>query len=228
MNTEKKIPACIGIILDGNRRWAKENGLPSFEGHRRGMDNAEPIIRAARDVGIKHMVVYAFSTENWNRTQEEVGHLMRIFEMMARERMKELAKEGVAVRFVGQRERLPKSLQEAMASAEANSPADPAITLWICLSYGGRAEIIHAAQEVTRRGETITEESLAQHLWTAGMPDPDLIIRTGGARRLSNFLLWQCAYSELFFIETHWPAFSKDDLAHILDEYATRERRMGK
>jgi len=232
----EKTPGCIGIILDGNRRWAKERGLPSFEGHRQGMNNLEPIVLAARDLGIKHMVVYAFSTENWNRSKDEVSYLMEIFEEMARKNLARLAKEGVAVRFVGQRERFSETLQTVMREAEAKSLpgrsgrtglAEPKITLWICMSYGGRAEIVQAATAAAQDG-AISEESLAAHLWTAGMPDPDIIIRTGGAERLSNFLLWQSAYAELFFIPTHWPAFTKKDLEDILEEYAVRERRMGR
>lgn len=228
MADSHNIPACIGIILDGNRRWAKENGLPAFEGHRRGMDNVEPIARAARDMGIRHMVVYAFSTENWGRAKEEVSYLMDIFETTARERLAGFSEEGIAVHFAGQRERFPENLQDAMRKAEEKNPENPALTLWICISYGGRAEIVQAARSVAGSGETITEESLSGHLWTAGMPDPDLIIRTSGEHRISNFLLWQSAYSELFFLKKHWPAFTKSDLETVLDEYATRERRVGK
>ncbi len=220
-------PTCIGIILDGNRRWAKENGLPSFEGHRRGMDNVEPIVFAARDLGIRHMVVYAFSTENWNRAKGEVSYLMGIFESMARERLAKYRDEGVAVRFVGQKERLSPSLQGAMRDLEAKNPEEPKLTLWICISYGGRAEIVQAAQAVQDAKEKITEDTLEKHLWTSGMPAPDLIIRTSGEKRLSNFLLWQGAYSELFFVEKHWPAFTETDLKKVLSEYATRERRIG-
>ncbi|OGG48733.1 di-trans,poly-cis-decaprenylcistransferase [Candidatus Kaiserbacteria bacterium RIFCSPHIGHO2_02_FULL_54_11b] len=223
-----KIPACIGIILDGNRRWAKEQGLPSFEGHRRGMDNLEPIAHAARDLGIRHMVVYAFSTENWNRSKEEVSYLMGIFESTARERLAKFSKENIAVRFIGQKERFSSSLQDAMRQAEEKNPENPKLTVWVCISYGSKAEIVEAAQAALEANETITEESLGKHLWTAGMPDPDLIIRTGGEQRLSNFLLWQGAYSELFFLKTHWPAFTAGDLATVLKEYAERERRMGK
>ncbi len=228
MNDTRNVPACIGIILDGNRRWAKERGLPSFEGHQRGMDNTEPIVRAARDMGIRHMVMYAFSTENWNRSKEEVSYLMKIFESLARERLAKFSKEGIAVRFVGQRERFSETLQDAMRKVEEKNPSDPAFTVWICVSYGGRAEIVHAAQAAVKSNEALTEESLSKHLWTRGMPDPDLIIRTGAEQRLSNFLLWQGAYSELFFLKTYWPAFTKADLESVLLEYAARERRMGK
>ena len=228
MDEISKVPACIGIILDGNRRWAKEQGLPAFEGHRRGMNNVESIAYAARDLGIQHMAVYTFSTENWTRSKEEVSYLMEIFESTIRERMAKFADEHIAVRFIGQIERFPPSLQDAMRDAEAKNPGEPRLTVWVCLSYGSHAEITHAARAAQEANETITEESLAKHLWTSGMPDPDLIIRTGGEQRLSNFLLWQSAYSELFFLKTHWPAFTKADLEAVLKEYAVRERRMGK
>ncbi len=228
MSGKSNVPACIGIILDGNRRWAKENRLPSFEGHRRGMNNVEPIAFAARDLGIQHMIVYAFSTENWNRSKEEVSYLMEIFESTIRERLAEFAKEHIAVRFVGQIERFPQTLQDAMRATEEKNPREPLLTIWICISYGSKAEMVHAARAAQEANETITEESLAGHLWTSGMPDPDLIIRTGGEKRLSNFLLWQGAYSELFFLDIHWPAFTETDLKKVLSEYATRERRLGK
>ncbi|PIR84029.1 di-trans,poly-cis-decaprenylcistransferase [Candidatus Kaiserbacteria bacterium CG10_big_fil_rev_8_21_14_0_10_51_14] len=227
MNDAHKIPKCVGIILDGNRRWARERGLPSFEGHRRGMDNMEPIVRAARDIGIRHVVVYAFSTENWNRSKDEVSYLMKIFESTARERLAKFKDEGIAVHFIGQRERFSPTLQDAMSKTEEKNPADPLLTVWVCISYGGRAEIVEAAQSAAKQGE-ITEETISENLWTHGMPDPDLIIRTGGDERLSNFLPWQSVYSELFFLKTYWPAFTPEDLKNVLDKYATRERRMGK
>ena len=221
-------PVCIGIILDGNRRFAKERGLSSLEGHRRGFKNIEPMVLAARDFGVAHVVVYAFSTENWIRAPEEVSYLLELFEDALQLQVRRLAEEGVAVRFVGQRERFSIALQASMRQAEEKSPAEARTTLWICLSYGGRAELVHAAREAVKAGLEITEASLAGHLWTRGMPDPDLIIRPGGEKRLSNFLLWQSAYSELFFIDTYWPEFSKEELLTILEEYARRERRMGK
>ncbi len=227
MSDKKNVPTCIGIILDGNRRWAKEQGLSAFEGHRRGMDNLESIGRAARDMGVRHMIVYAFSTENWNRSKDEVSYLMKIFESMAQEGLAKFTDEGIAVRFIGQRGRFSPTLQSAMSKAEAKNPADPLLTVWVCISYGGRAEIVEAAQKAAREGE-ITEETVSGNLWTSGMPDPDLIIRTGGEQRISNFLPWQSVYSELFFLKTYWPAFTTEDLKKVLDEYATRERRMGK
>lgn len=221
------MPACIGFILDGNRRWAEEKGLSAFEGHQRGMDNVEIIARAAQDIGIQHMVVYAFSTENWKRSENEISYLFKIFETMMSNSLSKLQDAGVAVRFVGQRERLPMSLQESMRDAEGKNPENPKNTLWICISYGSKAEITHAAQLAATQ-EGITEESIARHLWTKGMPDPDIIIRTGGEQRISNFLLWQGAYAELFFLKKYWPDFTKADLEAVLHEYGERERRLGK
>lgn len=200
-----------------------------MEGHRRGFDNIEPIIKAARDLGVRHVAVYAFSTENWKRSSEEVAYLMDLFEEMARTFFHRLSKENIAVRFIGQRERLRESLQKVMKEAEDSSPKEPRLTLWVCMSYGGRAEIAEAARQAVANDETeLTEETIAKYLWSAGMPDPDLIIRTSGEKRLSNFLLWQSAYSELFFIETHWPAFTPEDLQHVIEEYGERERRLGR
>src|SRR3989338_2603794 len=167
MTETPKVPSCIGIILDGNRRWAKENGLPAFEGHLRGMNNVESIAYAARDLGIRHMAVYAFSTENWNRSKEEVSYLMEIFESTIRERMKKFAQENIAVRFVGQIERFSPPLQGAMRDVEAKNPREPRLTVWVCISSGRKAEIVHAAEAVQKANGTMTEESLAKHLWTA-------------------------------------------------------------
>ncbi len=234
MNTLPHTPTCVGIILDGNRRFAREHGVPVVEGYRRGFDALERVVLAAQERGIAHVVVYGFSTENWQRPEGEVASLMQLFEMIAREGLGQIMQKGVALRFVGQRERFSLELQHLMDGLEERSPANARCTLWVCLSYGGRAEIVHAAQRAAQSGKEITEETLAKYLWTAGlpdatvaMPDPDLIIRAGGEQRLSNFLLWQSAYSELFFVDTLWPAFTVDDFDAILAEYATRSRRMG-
>lgn len=219
--------ACVGIILDGNRRWAKERGLPKLEGHRMGMENVKTVTRIVRDRGIKHLVIYAFSTENWSREATEVSYLMDLFREMVQKQIAELGKEGVRVRFAGQRERFSEDLHRGMDEAEQATAGNTAITLWVCLSYGGRAEIVAAASAAAKEG-TITEESLSQHLWTAGMPDPDIIIRTSGEQRLSGFLPWQSVYSELFFLDTFWPDFNKETFDAVLAEFATRERRRGK
>ena len=226
--SENAIPTCVGIILDGNRRWAKEHGLPKLEGHRAGMEKVKEATRFVRASGVAHLVVYAFSTENWNRAEEEVGYLMDIFSNALQKELGELGKEGVRVRFVGQRERFTPELQKAMSATEEQTEKNNTFTLWVCLSYGGRAEIVAAARSLVTAGEEITEESLSRHLWTAGMPDPDIIIRTSGEQRLSGFLAWQSVYSELFFTDTKWPAFTEEEFKKILAEYAERERRHGK
>ena len=223
-----RTPTCIGIILDGNRRWAVENNVPKLQGHRKGFELMKDCTRWVRNRGIPHLAVYAFSTENWNRSDDEVSYLMDLFMEMATRSTAELAKDGIRIRFIGQRERFSPQLQKAIAHAEEISVANTELTLWICLSYGSRAEIVAAAQNTAKAGEEITEESLRKHFWSAEMPDLDLIIRPGGDQRLSNFLLWQAAYAELFFIKPFWPDFSETELDRILREYAARERRMGK
>lgn len=223
--SQPKPVQCIGIILDGNRRWAKEKGLPTLEGHRQGFERLKDAARWVRDRGIPHLAVFAFSTENWKRSEEEVAYLMDIFREAIRAAKDELGKEGVRVRFIGERERFADDIQKGMHDAEEKTAHNDALTLWVCLSYGGRAEVIAA---VKAAGSNVTEESLRSHMWSAEMPDPDIIIRTSGEQRLSNFLLWQAAYSELFFIKPHWPAFSEELLDEVLREYAERERRHGK
>lgn len=220
-------PTCVGIIMDGNRRWAKGKGLPKLEGHRAGVKTLKEAARFARDRGVKHLALYAFSTENWNREPVEVSYLLDLFRETIQNEVEELRKEGIQTRFVGQKERFSTDMRQAMDAVEKENPETHALTLWICLSYGGRAEILAAAQAAANEGE-ITESSLARHLWTAQMPEPDLIIRTGGEKRLSNFLTWQSIYSELFFTDTFWPDFSKEEFGSILEEFAQRERRRGK
>jgi undecaprenyl diphosphate synthase len=220
-------PHCIGFILDGNRRWAKERNLPTLQGHQKGFDVLKDAVKWVKARHISHMVVYAFSTENWGRSSEEVAYLMDIFRTMIHDSARELSEQGVRVRFVGQRERFAEDIQAGMIAVEKDSAVHSACTLWICLSYGGRAEIVHAATQAAQGG-AITEESLAASLWTAGMPDPDIIVRTSGEHRLSGFLTWQSVYSELFFIKPHWPDFSEALLDEVLKEYAERERRHGK
>lgn len=215
--------------MDGNRRWAKANELPSLEGHKRGYDVLEKLIRTVSGEQIPHMVVYAFSTENWKRAEDEVGYLMSLFSRALTELTKTLVAEGkkINVRVIGQRERLPKKLQEEIIVTEGKNTVDPGLTLWIAVSYGARAEIVDAVNRAIKKGEPVDEESFTPHLWTHGMPDPDLIIRTSGEIRLSNFLLWQSAYSELFFTETLWPDFGETEFKSILEEYGKRQRRRG-
>ncbi len=224
------IPKTIGIIMDGNRRWAKENNLPSLEGHRRGYEKLKEVVDWCDKAGIKNLVVYGFSTENWNRAKEEVDYLMDLFRTLLLNDAEEMKKKGARMKIVGEKERFSKDIQELMTKAEELTK-DGDATLWLALSYGGRAEILEAARKISKKqlkSEDITEETFARELWTDGMPDPEIILRTSGEQRLSGFLPWQGVYSELFFTKTYWPAFSKEEFDAILKEYGERERRFGK
>lgn len=226
MSSETKPIQCIGIILDGNRRWAKEHNLPTLEGHRRGFENLKNATRWVRDRGIQHLVVYAFSTENFNRSSDEVSYLMDMIREAAREHVGELVQEGVRLHFIGDRSKLASDIQGMLAQVEVQSAANSKLDLWVGLAYGGQAEIASAARAASEKGE-INEETIKNNLWSAGMPDPDLIIRTGGAQRLSNFLLWQAAYSEFFFHNAYWPDFGESDLDAVLSQYEARTRNFG-
>jgi undecaprenyl diphosphate synthase len=225
---QSKAPRGIAFILDGNRRWAKDKGLPSIMGHKAGFEKLEECMRWVSARGIAHIAAYIFSTENWQREEGEVAYLMDLFRDVARYKAVGFQREGVALRFVGKMDLLPEDLRNAIVKIEASNPNQPRITLWVCISYGARAEIAAAACAAAASGESITEASLRKNMWSADMPDPDIIIRTGGEQRLSNFLLWQAAYSELFFIDDYWPDFSEHMLDEVLIEYAERERRMGR
>tara|TARA_B100000745_G_scaffold110507_1_gene70936 strand:+ start:2325 stop:2975 length:651 start_codon:yes stop_codon:yes gene_type:complete len=216
------------MIMDGNRRWARERGLPTLEGHKKGLGNFDKMTHWVRDAGAKHLVVYALSTENWNRSEKEVSYLMDLFQTAINDAFERLQEEGVRLHFVGDLARFPQKLQENFARIEKESEGNDDFHVWICASYGGRLEITRAAKDLADKGEKVTEDSLRDAMWSAGMPDPDIIIRTGGEKRLSNFLLWQAAYSELFFSDTYWPSFTQEELHAILKEYAERERRYGK
>lgn len=227
--THDTVPHCVGMIMDGNRRWAKQRLLPTVAGHQRGLDTLKKMTLAARDRGISHVVVYAFSTENWKRSEEEVTFMLDLIrERFGSGLTDELGREGVRIRVIGQHEKFPEDIQRIFADSESATAHNDRITLWICASYGGRAEIVAAAKALERAHEAITEESLAGALWSAGMPDPDIIIRTGGQRRLSNFLLWQSTYSELFFLDTYWPDLDEHMLDDVLKEFAQRKRNFGK
>ena len=230
MNNAEMAPACVGIIMDGNRRWAKAKGAASLEGHAAGYENAKAIIRHAFARGVGTIIVYAFSTENWNRSAGEVNYLMQLFARALESEFAALAQEGVRIRFIGDLAKLSPELRAAAEKLEAESAANaPGKTLAIALSYGGRAEITAAVNALMNAGKTaVTEANIAGALWTAGLPDPDLIIRTSGEERLSNFLPWQSTYSELFFTPTLWPDFSPEEFDRILAEYAERERRHGR
>lgn len=220
---------CVGIIMDGNRRWAREKGKPVFEGHRTGYETLKQTVKWAREAKISEVIVYAFSTENWQRTKEEVGYLMDLFRYIVENEAKQMVDEKVRVRFVGERERFSEDLQKGMKEIEDATSQSYHITLSLAMSYGGRAEILQAVNELLDEGvKNITSEDFSKKLWTYPMPDPDLIIRTGGVMRLSGFLPWQSIYSELFFSSTMWPDFSEEEFKNILKEYSIREQRNGK
>ena len=227
MNTQ--IPTSIGIIMDGNRRFAKAKGLPTLEGHRAGYEKMREVIGWCKDSGVRNLIVYAFSTENWNRAEEEVSYLMDLFRMVIETIVEEAKKDDTRVIFLGERTRLPQDILKRMKWAEEETASFTTFTLGIALSYGGRAEIVDAIRRIPKESlETISEEEFSDLLWTKDIPDPDLIIRTSGERRLSNFLPWQSVYSELFFIDSMWPDFTREEFERILKEYEARERRRGK
>jgi undecaprenyl diphosphate synthase len=221
---------CVAIILDGNGRWAMSRGLPVAEGHREGTRALRRTVEAAIELGIGSLVVYGFSTENWTRPPDEVDSLMEIFGETIQRELPDLAKQGVRVRFLGRRDRAPDELQEQMAALEARTGTNDRLDLWIAFDYGGRAELADAAKRLVQAGippEEIDEDTFARALYEPDLPDPDLLIRTSGDQRISNFLLWQLAYAELVFVETLWPDFGEADLRSALSEYAGRERRFG-
>jgi len=225
---EQKI-TCIGIIMDGNRRWARAHNKPVFEGHNEGYKRLQDTIKWAREEKIEHVVVYAFSTENWKRSEDEVGYLMKLFRSILENETQKMITERIRVCFIGDRTRFSLDIQKGMERMEEATGENYDITLYMAMSYGGRAEIVHATNEFLKEGSTqISEEDFSKKLWTGDMPDPDLVVRTGGVVRLSNFLLWQMAYSELFFIDAWWPDFTQDEFNRIIKEFYGRERRMGK
>jgi undecaprenyl diphosphate synthase len=225
----KKPITSIGVILDGNRRWAKERGLPSLEGHRRGFENVRSLLEWSREEQIKTLYIYAFSTENWNRSPEEVSYLMKLFaEAFSGKFVDEAVHNGLKIVFLGDRTPIAPGLLAEMEKTEERTKEGGVGTLAVCLSYGGRAEILAGVNKLLAEGAAPkSEEEFKQALWGANLPDPDLIIRTGGEKRLSGFLAWQSVYSELFFVDTKWPDFSKEEFLEILEEYHSREQRRG-
>ena len=222
-------PRSVGVIMDGNRRWAKAKGLPTSEGHLRGFEHIRELISWCKDASVEEIILYAFSSENWHRSEEEVRYLMDIFEHSFSDTLERISEEGVRVRFIGEIARFSGGLQEKMRRLEEESAQGTAGTLAIALSYGGRPEILATVNRLLKEGKTeVNEQGFRDAMWSAGLLDPDLILRTGGEQRLSNFLTWQSAYSELFFLDTLWPDFSKEEFDAVLEEYATRDRRHGK
>lgn len=221
----------LAVILDGNRRWAKERGLPTLEGHRRGYDNLKRVGVAAFDRGVEFFTAFVFSTENWKRSEEEVAYLMNLLHHALANEIGFFMEHDVRMKVLGRREGLSEKLVSAIEDAERKTAGNKRGQMNFCLNYGGRAEIVDAARRIAAEGlspETITEELFASHTWSAGIPDPDLIIRTSGEHRLSGFLTWAGVYSELLFLDSHWPDFDEATLDAALAEYERRERRFGK
>jgi undecaprenyl diphosphate synthase len=225
-----ELARAVAIIMDGNGRWAEQRGLPVAEGHRAGTRALRRTVEAAIELGVESLAVYAFSTENWMRPADEVEDLMEIFGETIERELPDLAREGVRVRFVGRRDRAPESLLRQIERLEQDTSENDRLRLWICFDYGGRAEIVQAVQRIVASGAEpgdVDDALIAANLSDPDMPDPDLLIRTSGELRISNFLLWQLAYAELVFTETLWPDFDADDLRAALDQFAQRRRRFG-
>ena len=214
----------VAIIMDGNARWAAEHDVPVLEGHRRGAQTLKQTVRDAVELDLLELTVYAFSTENWSRPRWEVEGLMAMFAELIESETPELDEEGVRMRFIGRREGVSAELLDRMAWAEEKTAENTRMTLFVAFNYGGRAEIVDAARRFDGEGD---ENEFAKHLYAPEMNDPDILIRTSGERRLSNYLLWQSAYSELVFTDTLWPDFTKADLAAALEEFEVRQRRFG-
>ncbi|HEY1788617.1 MAG TPA: isoprenyl transferase [Verrucomicrobiae bacterium] len=228
------LPQHVAVIMDGNGRWAKQNGLPRIEGHRVGAESARTIIRAAGELGIKYLTLYAFSAENWNRPKEEVDALMKYLIHYLKSETPDLNKNNVRLEVIGQIWRLPENVQDHLKKSIVTLSKNNGLTLVMALSYGSRLEIVDAVRgiaEKVRRGQLepadITEKVISDHLWTRNIPDPDLLVRTSGEMRVSNFLLWQISYAELVITPTLWPDFRKPQFYAALEEYARRHRRFG-
>ncbi len=221
----------IAIIMDGNRRWAKEKNLPSAMGHKKGVDALKATLRACKDFGIKYLTVYAFSTENWNRKKEEVDFLMELLAITLTNELAEMHSEGVIISFIGDISKLSDKLQKILANSVETTKNNTGVHLQIAFNYGSRDEIVYAVKNIIAKGvkpEDITEDLISENLYTKNIPDPDLLIRTGGEMRISNYLLWQIAYSEIYITKQYWPEFDKNSLILAIEEFHNRQRRFGK
>lgn len=224
------LPTHLGVIPDGNRRWAKEHGLPTLEGHRRGLDVAKEIVRAAYDRGVRNFTLYAFSTENWSRTEDEVSYLMDLFHVLLTKEIKEFADRGARLKVLGRRDKLSPKLVEAIEKAEQETADNDGGTVSLCLNYGGKLEMVDAFKSMLAAGvkpEDVTPELISEYVYGPEVPPVDLIIRTSGERRVSGFMLWRSDYAEFYFCEKNWPDFTVADLDEALADYAARQRRFG-
>jgi undecaprenyl diphosphate synthase len=222
-----EVAHAVAILMDGNGRWGAGDGVSVAEGHRAGSRALRPVVETAIDLGVESLAVYAFSTENWTRSADEVSALMDIFGETIDRELHDLAKEGVRTQFVGRRDRAPDWHQAKLRELEDATAGETRLALWIAFDYGGRAEIVEAARRLAESGEEVDETSFARALYSPEMPDPDLVIRTSGELRVSNFLLWQSAYAEFIFTETLWPDFGPDEFRAAIEDYASRRRRFG-
>jgi undecaprenyl diphosphate synthase len=228
--TNSQTPKHIAIIMDGNGRWAQKKGLPRIEGHRRGAASLKEAVKTCVELGIKYLTVYAFSTENWKRPKEEVGFLMNLLSSTIGREIGDLDKNGIRVRFLGRIPMLPEKLRKKIMSAEEKTMDNDRLNLNIMLSYGGRAEIVDGVKSIVKRNlksDRIDEDLVSRSLYTAGMPDPDLLIRTAGEMRVSNFMLWQIAYAEIWVTDVLWPDFRKSHLLEAINDYGGRTRKFG-
>lgn len=228
---EKNIPNCLGIIVDGNRRWSKERGLPTLEGHRRGFEKLQDLIDWSSESGIKNIVAYVFSSENWNRAPEEVSYLMDIFRNQVRHVSEKFSNKNYRLKVVGLISKLAPDIQDLVNQAIEKTKNNTGLTVTLALSYGGRDEIIDAVNKILQdenRPDKVTLENFNNYLWSAELPDVDMIIRTGGEHRLSNFMTWKSVYSELFFPEVKFPNLTKENFLQLLEEFSQRQRRFGK
>ena len=230
-----RIPQHVAAIMDGNGRWAQKQGLPRIAGHRQGANIVKSLLRTCKDWGIANFTVYAFSTENWGRPTTEVDFLMRLFERLLDSELAEMRAEGVRLRFLGDRSQVPDTLRNMMDRSMEQTEHNRAVNFNVAINYGSRNEITMACKSIAKQvelgelaPEDINESLLTQHLDTSGLPDPDLLIRTSGEQRLSNFLLWQLAYTEIYITDTHWPDFNSDQFALAIADYQQRDRRFGK
>lgn len=228
--TDNTIPKHVGIIMDGNGRWANQRGLPRVEGHRKGAVRTKEIIEAAADTGIKTLTLYAFSIENWKRPHQEVITLMDLLDFYLKTEIEDLLNKGLVFKVIGNKEKLPDNIQYLVEEAERITGANTGMNLLMAISYGGRDEIVRAVKRFIEKGgdmDEVNEESFEENLDTGGVTPVDLIIRTGGEKRISNFLVWQAAYAELFFTDTLWPDFTKEEFMYAIEDYKLRQRRFG-
>ena len=227
---KNKLPVHVAIIMDGNGRWAKERGLPRIMGHKVGAESVREIIRTAKEIGIKYLTLFTFSTENWKRPEEEVNFLMDMLKQLLRDEVEELKRNGVRLRAMGRLDMLPQRVKEELEYAERETEMNKDLTVILALSYSGRAEIVDAVKKIIRKApdpEYVTEDTFGNFLYLPDVPEPDLMIRTSGEMRISNFMLWQLAYTELYFTKTLWPDFRREEFLKIIDDYTKRERRFG-